>query len=113
MAAQIFRILTAIYIATIFLFSVPTSSLQLYTAYRVSRYDTVAGVYAGGPGVARPGARYCPGSFVYNNEFWLYGGYGIADGSKYHYFLVTVFTHSYMSIMFFSLLLLHFFFSFS
>ena len=69
--------------AMIFLFSTPSSSLQNFTAFRISRYDPTNGVYSGGPGVARPSGRYCPGSFVLNNEFWLYGGYGNADGSKY------------------------------
>jgi hypothetical protein len=101
MVAYLCRILAAICLTTIFLFSVPTSSTQLFTAYRISHYDSMVGIYSGGPGTARPSARYCPGSFVYNNEFWLYGGYGNADGSKYWclYSLSKVVTFVYFSFI--------------
>lgn len=58
-----------------------------YTATRLYQYNDLAGVYSGGTGNVRPGARYCPGSFVINGEFWLYGGLGsISNDSMYHLF---------------------------
>lgn len=51
-----------------------------YTANLVHHYNELAGVYSGGN--SRPGARYCPGSFVINGDFWLYGGFGsVTDDS--------------------------------